>query len=379
MSKQFQYEDVKTLNFDICPAALKAFRANAKSITEDEKEEFKDAIVAVDVYLGIEKDLQTKGFATPGDYEDMVDAVEDAKEEIKEAGLKGHNYHDTHLKAVKKLVKEDAKEERDLNEEFEGFFLEAVEMDRILKAVRNEVERGIDIQDASWNVSRAREVDASAHEIFNAYMNKYGIQKANDKVRNAVRSKLKRKYGFKEEKDPCWKGYKQVGTKKENGKEVPNCVPEEHGAGEEGTDELVQNYKKDTPGETIEESVLNEQCDLIGMRQIREFEKFVDRLFAKFGIDFKFTKHFADRMSDSRNKPCITLQELADFIKKMYARQGKSIKTVAGAEAVVKDLQTDLNIPVAVEYDARNDEFDVVMKTILRKRNFKTPNKIIKY
>lgn len=33
---------------------------------------------------------------------------------------------------------------------------------------------------------------------------------------------------FKEyvkEKDPCWDGYKQVGTKKKNGKEVPNCVP----------------------------------------------------------------------------------------------------------------------------------------------------------
>jgi hypothetical protein len=25
--------------------------------------------------------------------------------------------------------------------------------------------------------------------------------------------------------DPCWKGYKMVGTKKKNGKEVPNCVP----------------------------------------------------------------------------------------------------------------------------------------------------------
>ncbi len=27
------------------------------------------------------------------------------------------------------------------------------------------------------------------------------------------------------EKNPCWKGYKQVGTKMKNGKEVPNCVP----------------------------------------------------------------------------------------------------------------------------------------------------------
>lgn len=27
--------------------------------------------------------------------------------------------------------------------------------------------------------------------------------------------------------DPCWDGYKMVGTKKKNGKEVPNCVPEQ--------------------------------------------------------------------------------------------------------------------------------------------------------
>lgn len=25
---------------------------------------------------------------------------------------------------------------------------------------------------------------------------------------------------------PCWKGYKQLGMKKKNGKEVPNCIPE---------------------------------------------------------------------------------------------------------------------------------------------------------
>jgi len=121
------------------------------------------------------------------------------------------------------------------------------------------------------------------------------------------------------------------------------------------------------------------QCDLIGMKQIQQFEKVVDQLFKKFDIDFKFTRHFADRMSDERNNPCITLKELAGFIKKIYAKQGKSLKGIAGAEAVVKDIQKDLNIPVAVTYDQRNDEFDVVMKTIMRKKNFKTPNKVISY
>ena len=29
----------------------------------------------------------------------------------------------------------------------------------------------------------------------------------------------------KEDKDPCWKNYEQVGMKSKDGKKVPNCVP----------------------------------------------------------------------------------------------------------------------------------------------------------
>ncbi len=40
--------------------------------------------------------------------------------------------------------------------------------------------------------------------------------------------------GLKDPKDnPCWKGYKPVGTKKKNGKTVPNCVPKESVAKED--------------------------------------------------------------------------------------------------------------------------------------------------
>jgi len=130
---------------------------------------------------------------------------------------------------------------------------------------------------------------------------------------------------------------------------------------------------------TFKQYITEQKCNLVGMKQIKAFEKFVDRMFEKFGIDFKFTRHFADRMGDERNTPCITMKELANFIKKIYAKQGKSIKSVAGAESVIKDIQTDLNIPIAVTYDSRNDEFDVAMKTIMRKKNFRTPNKIIRY
>lgn len=30
---------------------------------------------------------------------------------------------------------------------------------------------------------------------------------------------------LEENKGPCWKGYRQVGTKMKDGREVPNCVP----------------------------------------------------------------------------------------------------------------------------------------------------------
>ena len=45
-----------------------------------------------------------------------------------------------------------------------------------------------------------------------------------NKMEKSAEVKEAKKYMTKEE-DPCWKGYKMVGKKKKNGKEVPNCVP----------------------------------------------------------------------------------------------------------------------------------------------------------
>lgn len=122
-------------------------------------------------------------------------------------------------------------------------------------------------------------------------------------------------------------------------------------------------------------------CPVVTAAFLKKFEVFINRMFDKFGIDFEFTKHFRDRMSDERNDPCIDMQELANLIKKLYAEKakGKNIfKTHKNAEAVVKDLQTDLNMPIAVEYDSKKDEMNVVAKTIMRKKNFRTPNPVIK-
>ena len=43
---------------------------------------------------------------------------------------------------------------------------------------------------------------------------------------------------LKEMENPCWKGYQMVGTKKKDGREVPNCVPNNEARSEEHTSEL---------------------------------------------------------------------------------------------------------------------------------------------
>ena len=45
------------------------------------------------------------------------------------------------------------------------------------------------------------------------------------------------------------------------------------------------------------------------------------------------------------------------------------------AEAVIRDMQTDINMPFVLAYDDRNKEIDLVAKTIMRKKDFKTSNK----
>jgi hypothetical protein len=122
-------------------------------------------------------------------------------------------------------------------------------------------------------------------------------------------------------------------------------------------------------------------CAVISREHMSAFEKLVDKLFAKFNIDFDFTKHFRERMSDERNKPCIDLRELGVMIQKIYKKVSGGQNILAkhkDAEAVIKDIQSDLNMPVAIEYDRKKDELTVIGKTIMRKKNFTTPNPVEK-
>jgi len=108
-------------------------------------------------------------------------------------------------------------------------------------------------------------------------------------------------------------------------------------------------------------------------QDLQQLETYADRLFASLGIDVEFSKHFKDRVNDPRNTKPITMAELTRLFKQIYKQHGKPIAQLGpDAEAVMKDMRTDVNIPFALQWDGK--ELDLVAKTIMRKPNFSTPN-----
>ncbi len=110
---------------------------------------------------------------------------------------------------------------------------------------------------------------------------------------------------------------------------------------------------------------------------IQQLEQFADRIFANVGIDVEFTKHFKDRVNSERNAKPIVPAELTRLFKQERKRYGKPIAQMGpDSEAVMRDLQTDINVPFALVFDKDNNELDLIAKTVMRKQDFNTPNRV---
>jgi hypothetical protein len=122
---------------------------------------------------------------------------------------------------------------------------------------------------------------------------------------------------------------------------------------------------------TFNQHVLTEQQ--LSKQDLDNVEKYADRLYKSVGIDIEFTRHFLDRVNDVRNKKQITVAELIRLFKQSYKKYGKKIaKLGPDAEAVINDMQTDVNMPFVLKWDGK--ELDLVAKTVMRKKDFKTPD-----
>ena len=62
------------------------------------------------------------------------------------------------------------------------------------------------------------------------------------------------------------------------------------------------------------------------------------------------------------------------IFKRTYKKYGKRIRKLnPGAQGVIKDMRADINMPFVINID-KNGMLDLVAKTVMRKKNFKTSN-----
>lgn len=115
--------------------------------------------------------------------------------------------------------------------------------------------------------------------------------------------------------------------------------------------------------------------ETVTQAQLKSLEQYADKLFAVVGIDVEFSKHFFDRVNDPRNLKPISDAELTDMFQKTYEKHGKKISQLGSdAEAVIVDMQKDINIPFVLQYNPKTQQLELMSKTIMRKKNFQTSN-----
>ena len=117
----------------------------------------------------------------------------------------------------------------------------------------------------------------------------------------------------------------------------------------------------------------------ISQSQLNELEKVLDALFSEINMDIEFTRHFLDRVNDERNMNQIRVHELRDMFRAEFRKYKEKFKNMKpNFEALLLDIQSNINIPFVIKWDARNKELDLIAKTVMRKKNFMTRNKKFK-
>jgi hypothetical protein len=119
------------------------------------------------------------------------------------------------------------------------------------------------------------------------------------------------------------------------------------------------------------QSLVNEN---ISKGELDSIEKTADKWFKEYNIDVTFTKHFFDRVNDSRNGKPITSKELLDLFYTTAKKYGDELSDEDDFEAVLHKIQNDLNLPFIIKYNRDKKGLELIAKTIMRKRNFMTSN-----
>jgi hypothetical protein len=125
--------------------------------------------------------------------------------------------------------------------------------------------------------------------------------------------------------------------------------------------------------------LLLEQEQQLTQDDLNKMERYLDALYARDNIDFEFTRHFLDRVNDMRNKKQITYDELFSMFGKAEQKHGEKIPKLGDkAQAVITDINSHINSPFVLVWNRKKQMYDLIAKTVMRKKGFKTSNQVLK-
>jgi hypothetical protein len=125
--------------------------------------------------------------------------------------------------------------------------------------------------------------------------------------------------------------------------------------------------------------ILVEQDQQLTQSDLDKLERYLDALYARDNIDFEFTRHFLDRVNDIRNRKQITYNELFQMFGKAEQKfGGEIVKLGDQGQAVITDINSHINSPFVLSWNRKKQMFDLIAKTVMRKKNFKTSNQMLK-
>lgn len=168
------------------------------------------------------------------------------------------------------------------------------------------------------------------------------------------------KNSIEEDDDPCWDGYKQVGMKKQNGKEVPNCVKESF----EMSQELFSVLRGYAGGTADKKMAMREVEELFPTASKTEIEELFDKVKYVKATARQDVPSYPDNregnwraFQDEMANMNASLSDLASAFTKDYAQDYTDMSMRRGEmgmnEAEVKDTSKKFSKGDEVEYKGK--------------------------
>ena len=173
------------------------------------------------------------------------------------------------------------------------------------------------------------------------------------------------------EDDPCWKDYKQVGMKKMNGKEVPNCVPKEGVMDDEPLKDKYPFQKKFSVESTFREMFEEELKEETIVYKVKGIQKPETDKFNQSAKLMKLKVSFKKEGSDTHVTMTGNKKQLRDFDS---IARGKSSY---GDPSTIKHFDESLEEAISRDKNLSKKDIDGIEDHIVRSYiNKKTLSKI---